>query len=114
MLLRCAFGVVKTPGQHGRSGMSITIRISGAHAKAAAEEFTQKIGLPVGTPDGQDGPVKLTGDGKAEVILGVHATHFNAIVAPAVLPFIRTASKPDGIFIPEAIWGGGVLELTAV
>lgn len=94
--------------------MPITIRISGEHAKAAAETLTQTIGLPIGRPDGQDGFVKITEEGKAEILLGVNAAHFNSIVAPAVLPFIKTDSRPEGIFVPEALWGGGVLELRAV
>ena len=97
--------------------MTITIRISGEHAKAAAETLTKNIGgLPVGTPIGQDGPVKMTEDGKAEVLLGVHAQHFNSIVAPALAPHIKLDSNPDGIFSPDATWEPrvGVLELKAL
>lgn len=95
--------------------MRVTIRISGEHAQAAAQTLTEKIGLPVGIPDGQPGAVAMK-DGKAEVLLGVNASHFNSIVAPALAPMIRLDNNPAGIFSPDAAWDGrgGVLDLKAI
>lgn len=94
--------------------MSITIRISGEHAKSAAETLTSTIGLPVGKPEGQAEFVKMTEDGKAEIVLGVNAKFFNALVAPAIAPHIRLEHNPAGIFSPEATWNGGTLDLKTI
>lgn len=94
--------------------MTITIRISGEHAQAAAETLTKTIGLPIGRPEGQPDFVKMTEDGKAEVLLGVNARYFNSIVAPAIAPHIRLPGNPDGLFSPEATWAGDTLELKAL
>lgn len=95
--------------------MTITIRISGEHAQAAAQTLTEKIGLPVGTPHGQPSAVAMK-DGKAEVLIGVNSKYFNSIVAPALVPMIRLENNPAGIFSPDAVWDGrgGVLDLKAV
>lgn len=94
--------------------MTITIRISGEHAQAAAQTLTEKIGLPIGKPEGQPDFIKMTDDGKAEFLLGVNAKYFNSIVAPAIAPHIRLPNNPDGIFSPEAVWAGDTLELKAL
>ena len=97
--------------------MTITIRISGEHAKAAAETLTQNIGsLPIGKPEGQDSFVTMKPDGTAELLLGVNAKLFNSFVAPVLAPHIRLDSNPKGIFSPDATWDQnlGVLALKAI
>lgn len=92
----------------------ITIRISGEHAKAAADKLIKDTDLPLGKPEGQEGFVRMTEDGKAEILVGVHPKLFNSFVAPVIAPHIRLDNNPTGVLSPDSTWNAGTLELKAL